>query len=183
MSRRLAYLTLALLFIPFMSLPLLNSAAAASQTGSVQLSLSSSVNSTSIGIPVGFAGAVSGGNATSVAYVVVGPDGSTFNASVEMVGSTFNFTYVFDKTGNWTVFCTAGDPSNPVAVSNPLLISVDAGTPSNFLGVPFFWLGVAILVVSSVSLVYLVYAIRKRSQEEERKGAGLRSASPARIRA
>jgi hypothetical protein len=172
MSRRLLILVLALSVLSLTLLPSFHSAAAASQADSVQLSLSSSVNSTSMGIPVDFSGAVSGGNVTSVVYVVVGPDGSTFNASVNTVGSTFNFSYAFDNVGNWTVFCTAGDLSNPLAVSDPLFIYVDAGAPSNFLGVPFVWLGVAILLVSAASLVYLVYAIRKRSQEVERKAAG-----------
>jgi hypothetical protein len=178
MSRRLPYLVLAFLVLSVPSLPSFHSIASDLQVVSVQLSLTSSANSTSVGVPVDFNGTVSGGNVTSIFYLVVGPDGSSFNASVDTAGSTFNFSYVFESVGNWTVFCTAGDLSNPLAVSDSLLISVDAGAPSTFLGVPFVWLGAAILVVSAVSLAYLVYAIRKRTQEEEHKAAGGKPAAP-----
>jgi hypothetical protein len=124
-----------------------------------------------VGIPVGFNGTISGGDVSTVIYVVVGPDGSPFNASVKASGSAFDFSHTFDAVGNWTVFCTAGDLSSPPATSNPIFISVDSGAPSGFLGVPFFWLGVAILAVSGVTLVYPVYAIEERSQGEERKAA------------
>jgi hypothetical protein len=178
MSRRLLYLILAFIVLSLGSLPSSQSKASASQQDTVRLSFSSSVNSTSVGVPVDFNGMVSGGGVAIVAYVVVGPDGSTFNASVNTAGAAFNFSYAFDGVGNWTVFCTAGDLSNPLAVSDPVFISVDSGAPSTFLGVPFVWLGVSILVVSAVSLVYLVYAIRKRAEEERRATVEEPAASP-----
>ena len=177
MNRRLRYLAIALFVLCATCLLSSRPVVSASQPEAIQVSLSSSTDSTSVGVPVTFNGTISGGDVSSVVYLVVGPDGTTSNASVDTAGSAFAFNLTFDMVGNWTVLCAAGDLTNPLAISNPLQISVDSGTPTTFLGVPFVWLGAAILVVSAASLVYLVYAIRKRSQEEEGKAAGGRPAT------
>ena len=179
MSLRLRYLSIAISVL-IISLPLGSyPAESASQPEPPLVSLFSSASSTSIGVPVAFNGIVSGGNVSTVTYIVVRPDGTTYNGSVGTAGLAFSFNLTFDVVGNWTVICAAGDLSNPLALSDPLQISVDSGAPTTFLGVPFVWLGVAILVVSAVSLTYLVYAIRKRSRDEEAKAGGSGPSSPS----
>jgi hypothetical protein len=165
-----AYVLVLVLLAASPALPLRSFGASASQGDSAQLALAASTNATVVGGPVTFNGTAFGLNATSVTYVVIRPDGSSYNGSASVSSSAFSFEVTFDGAGDWTVFCFVGDSSNPQAVSGLVGISV-AEEPPSYMGIPVHWLGVAILAISAVSLVYLVYAIRKRAEEEKRNEA------------
>ena len=147
--------------------------AAMAQTDLGQISLVPSSNSTSFGGTVNFTGAVSGVNSTLVTFMVIGPDGSSENGTVPISGTAYSFSYSFNVSGDWTVFAMAGDLSNPEAISDPVAVTVLGAPPPSYLGIPVIWLGVAILVISAASLVYLVYAIKGREEAEaESKAKG-----------
>ncbi|HVP22499.1 MAG TPA: hypothetical protein VMS77_01150 [Conexivisphaerales archaeon] len=177
MKRRHAAFCIALLLLALPAIPSYPADRGPSvQAQSGEVSLTPSTNSTAVGLTVSFSGAVSGVNVSSVTYYILGPDGTSDNATIPLAGSDFSFNYTFPVAGDWTVFCIAGDQANPQAISDPAIISVASASGPTYLGIPVVWLGVGILLVSAASLLYLVYAIRKRSEEEER-AAGAKEAA------
>jgi hypothetical protein len=142
------------------------------QTGKITLTAAS--NSTSLGKSLDFVGTLSGLNSSKVTYFILGPDGSSLNGTLAVTNSAFAFRVSFNATGQWEVFCVAGNASQPEALSGLLSILVGEAVPTEgptYFGIPLFVLGVVILLVTGVSLIYLVFAIRKRSREEA-KGSG-----------
>ncbi len=152
----------------------------ASQLEGPYLTLTPSANATFVGVPVEFAGTTVGLNVTSVTYEVVAPNSTQYGGAVNVSLSEFNFTYTFDATGNWTVFCSAISGTGTEALSGSVVISVGEAPPPSYYGVPVFWLGISILVISAISLAYLVWAIRKREAEEERKASAADASAPPR---
>jgi hypothetical protein len=146
--------------------------------GQPGITLVPSNNATSVGVPVGFQGTTAGLNASSVTCMEVAPAGGVNSIGATVSSSQFSFNYAFGSVGNWTVFCVAGSVSSPLAESGNVTISVGAIPSATYLGIPVVWVGISILVISAASLIYLVYAIRKRTLEEERKGGPGVSSSP-----
>ena len=148
------------------------------KAGQPGITLVPSTNATSVGEPVDFQGTTAGLNASSVTCMEIAPAGGAISVGAALSSSQFSFDYAFGSVGNWTVFCVAGSVSSPLAESGNVTVSVGAIPSATYLGIPVVWVGISILVISAASLIYLVYAIRKRTLEEERKGGPGVTSSP-----